>query len=100
MAGRTLVGRAGGDSWKGGRETEVRAWLVELDLDPARFARQLAVTRTGETYELHLTEYLLDDEHGVKYLDWAAQEPATRPLVVPVPAGRWPAWLTGLNVLS
>lgn len=99
--GRTLVGRATPDDLTGAREREVMAWLDRLGLAPVdRFVRQLAVTQTGDDgYELHLTEQL-HDEQGHRFLDWAAQTPAQRPLVVPVPAGSWPAWLTGMHVLT
>ena len=94
-----LVGRAGHNEFTPRRRDEVAAWLRTLDLDPERFALQLAVTEEPDGYRLHLTRYLLD-EQGQKYLDVAADRPAQAPVVVSVDAGSWPTWLTGLGTYA
>jgi len=92
--GRRLVGRATRNDFDAPRINEMTDWLRSLGIDPTNIALLAAVVQSGDRYELHLTEYLRD-EQGQRFLDLAADQLAARPVVVPVEKDSWPAWLAG-----
>lgn len=81
---------AGKDHLPGHELDQLSAWLRNLRIDNVDI-RALAIVRRGEGYELHLSEFVLNDR-GAKQLDLALGEPVTRPRVIQL--GTVPTWPT------
>lgn len=91
-----MIGRVKHGETTPGQINEIADWLRTLDLDPNRFMACAAIVQHGTQHELHLSERVLD-ERGAPQWDHAYDKAYTRPVVVLVDEGSWPAWLTGLN---
>jgi hypothetical protein len=91
-----FVGRAYSEDYDMGRMAEMIDWIRSFGVDPKNIALDVVIVHRAGQDELHLTEYVLGDG-GRKIIDFAANAPVTRPVIVPVAEGSWPTWLTGLN---
>ena len=76
----------------------VADWLTALGVVPKHVRTFGVVVRAASSYELHLSQFVLN-EQGKKRIDLARNEVVTTPLVVDLgPTRCWPACLDALAV--
>jgi hypothetical protein len=98
LVGRTVSGE-GVSLLSPSRNVEMVEWVRRLGVDPASISTRVALAKTtGGRYELHLSEFVRHETTGRILLDYAADMPVTRPVVLEVEPDSWPAWLLGLGV--
>lgn len=69
---------------------ELCDWLTGLGVDPATVRPEFVIRKGEREYELHLTEFVLN-ENGRRFLDLVTEEIVTKPLVVPLGTSEtWP----------